>query len=52
MLTSSQWVEQAGASTVFGIQAGITIAASLIVVFLQLFGKRIRQAQGAMVFLN
>lgn len=44
------WVQQAGAATVFGIQAGITIAASLIVVFLQIFGKRLRTAQGPMVF--
>jgi len=44
------WVTQAGAATVFGIQAGITIAASLIIVFLQVFGKRLRKAQGSMVF--
>lgn len=44
------WVQSAGAATVFGIQAGITVAALLIIVFLQLFGKRVRAAQGAMVF--
>lgn len=44
------WVQGAGAAKVFGIQAGITVAAALIVVFLQLFGKRVRKRQGAMVF--
>ena len=44
------WVLQAGAIKVFGIQAGITVAAMLIIVFLQVFGKRIRRAQGTMTF--
>lgn len=46
------WVQSAGAAKVFGIQSGVTIAAVLIIVFLQLFGKRLRKAQGAMVFLH
>ena len=46
------WVQTAGAAKVFGIQAGITIAAALIIIFLQIFGKRLRKAQGAMVFLQ
>lgn len=44
------WVQSAGAATVFGIQAGITVGASLIIIFLQVFGKRLRKAQGPMVF--
>lgn len=45
-----EWVERSGLEKVFGAQTAITVAASLIVVFLQLFGKRIRQMQGQMNF--
>ena len=44
------WVQKIGPAKVFGIQAGVTVGAALIVVFLQVFGKRLRQAQGRMVF--
>lgn len=46
------WVQSTGAAKVFGIQAGITVAALFIIIFLQVFGKRLRKAQGAMVFLH
>ena len=42
------WVERAGTAKVFGIQTGITVAAAIIPLLLQLFGKKIRQAQGRM----
>jgi MFS family permease len=45
-----EWVLSAGPAKAFGAQAGITIASMLILVFLQLFGKRIRRIQGRMVF--
>lgn len=44
------WVLSAGAAEPLGIQAGITWAAALIPVALQMFGKRLRQAQGPMKF--
>jgi len=44
------WVTSAGPSKAFGAQAGITIASMAILAFLQLYGKRIRQMQGRMVF--
>ena len=44
------WVQKKGPAKVFGIQAGITVGAVLIIVVLQVFGKRLRQAQGKMVF--
>ncbi|KAK4888847.1 hypothetical protein LTR27_012308 [Elasticomyces elasticus] len=46
------WVTKTGAARVFGVQAGTIAAAVLILVFLQIFGKRLRKAQGAMVFLS
>ncbi|KAK5125645.1 hypothetical protein LTR85_011919 [Meristemomyces frigidus] len=45
-----EWVTSAGAAKAFGAQAGITIASMLILVVLQLFGKKIRKAQGRMIF--
>lgn len=42
------WVERAGAIKALGAQAGITWGAVIIVIFLQIFGKRIRRAQGRM----
>ncbi|KAK4542162.1 hypothetical protein LTR36_007009 [Oleoguttula mirabilis] len=45
-----EWVTSAGAARAFGAQGGITIASMLILVVLQLFGKRIRKVQGRMVF--
>ena len=44
------WVTKSGTSEVLGIQAGITWAAMVIPLVLQLFGKRIRQFQGPMRF--
>ncbi len=44
------WVAAAGPAKAFGIQAAITFASLAIIIFLQLFGKRIRQWQGRMVF--
>ncbi|TKA82817.1 hypothetical protein B0A55_01070 [Friedmanniomyces simplex] len=46
------WVTKTGAARVFGVQAGTISAAALILVFLQIFGKRIRKAQRGMVFLS
>lgn len=44
------WVQNAGAGTVFGIQAGITVGASLIIILLQVFRKHLRITRGPMVF--
>ncbi|KAI9710563.1 MAG: hypothetical protein M1820_002699 [Bogoriella megaspora] len=44
------WVEKIGSAKAMGIQTAITGAAALIIVFLQIYGKRIRIAQGRMVF--
>ncbi|KAF2163170.1 hypothetical protein M409DRAFT_57831 [Zasmidium cellare ATCC 36951] len=46
------WVAGTGAAKVFGVQTGITAAAMLIPLFLQLFGKKLRQLQGPMRFLG
>ncbi|KAI9691534.1 MAG: hypothetical protein M1822_007605 [Bathelium mastoideum] len=40
------WVGQIGAAKVLGIQTAITGAAAFLIAFLQVYGKRIRQAQG------
>lgn len=45
-----EWVLSAGPARAFGAQAGITVASMVILVVLQLFGKRIRHVQGRMVF--
>ena len=44
------WVARVGAAKALGTQTGITWAALSLVIFLQVFGKRLRQAQGPMVF--
>lgn len=45
-----EWVLSAGPVRAFGAQAGVTVASMIILVVLQLFGKRIRHVQGTMVF--
>ena len=45
-----EWVAQLGPAKVFGIQAAITFASLFLIVFLQLYGKRMRQWQGGMLF--
>lgn len=45
-----EWVTKAGAATAFGAQAGITAASVVILITLQLFGRKFRGAQGRMVF--
>ncbi|KAI4097713.1 MAG: hypothetical protein LQ339_006692 [Xanthoria mediterranea] len=44
------WVKQDGLVNAFGAQTGITAAAALIVLFLGMYGKRIRLWQGRMKF--
>ncbi|KAK4495346.1 hypothetical protein PRZ48_013677 [Zasmidium cellare] len=44
------WVTGSDAAKVLGVQTGITAAAMLIPLFLQVFGKRVRQFQGPMRF--
>lgn len=44
------WVTKDGLVNAFGAQTGITAAAGLIVLFLGVFGKRIRMRQGHMRF--
>ena len=44
------WVQRIGSAKAMGIQTAITVAAALIIVFLQIYGQRIRAAQGRMVF--
>ena len=44
------WVLKSGPLAALGAQTGITGAASLIILVLGLFGKRIRKAQGRMEF--
>jgi len=41
------WVQEIGAAKVLGIQAAITFAASFVIIFLQVYGRRIRQWQEA-----
>jgi len=41
-----EWVTQSGPAKVLGIQATITFASLFLIVFLQLYGKRMRQWQG------
>lgn len=43
-----EWVDQAGPKAVFGIQAGITAGSMLIILFLQVFGQKLRAFQGPM----
>ena len=44
------WITRVGLVKAFGAQAGITAASGLIIMFLGLYGKRIRRAQGHMKF--
>lgn len=44
------WVLKDGPAKVFGIQAAVVLGATLIVAVLQIFGKKLRQAQGRMIF--
>ena len=44
------WVTRIGASRAFGIQAAITFASIVLIIFLQVLGKRVRNYQGRMVF--
>ena len=39
------WVQKIGPAKVLGIQAAITFAASFVIIFLQVYGRRIRQWQ-------
>ena len=45
-----EWVTSKGPVKAFGTQAGVTIASMLILVFLQMYGKRLRKWQGRMIF--
>lgn len=45
-----EWVQRSGLEKVFGVQTAISFASILIVLFLQIYGKRIRQMQGRMNF--
>ena len=45
-----KWVEKEGAINALGAQTGITAAAGLIILFLGMYGKKIRAAQGHMKF--
>ena len=44
------WATKDGPAKALGIQAAIVIGAMVIILVLQLFGKRLRQAQGPMLF--
>ena len=44
------WVEKDGEVNAFGAQTGITAAAGFIILFLGLYGKKIRKRQGHMKF--
>ena len=44
------WVGKAGPLRALAAQAGITVAAALLVLVLGVSGKRLRRAQGKMVF--
>ena len=45
-----EWVTKAGPPDAFGIQAGITKGPILLIVFLQVYRKRLGRMQGRMVF--
>ncbi|KAK0770353.1 hypothetical protein LTR75_017932 [Friedmanniomyces endolithicus] len=45
-----EWVTNAGPAIAFGAQAGITGASIIILIILQLYGKKLRKWQGRMVF--
>ncbi|KAI9713803.1 MAG: hypothetical protein M1820_000533 [Bogoriella megaspora] len=42
------WVQSIGVAKVFGTQTALTGAAAFLILFLQLYGKKIRTAQGKM----
>lgn len=42
------WVLKVGAAKALGTQAGVTFAALILIIFLQIFGKKLRQWQGPM----
>lgn len=44
------WVNGMGPAKALGIQAAITFASVFFMVFLQVYGKRLRRVQGRMVF--
>lgn len=44
------WLAREGPGRVYGIQASVVVAAAGVVLFLQLFGQRIRAAQGPVYF--
>ena len=44
------WVAKVGPVRALGTQAGIAVAAALLVLVLGVYGKRLRRAQGKMVF--
>lgn len=44
------WVTRLGPAKALGIQAAITFASVFCMIFLQVYGKRLRQWQGRMVF--
>lgn len=44
------WATKAGTQTEYGIQSAIMAAAFLVIVFLQFFGHKLRQAQGPLKF--
>ena len=45
-----EWVTRIGVAKALGIQAAITFASIFLIVFLQLYGKNLRQRQGRMTF--
>ncbi|KAJ5226038.1 MFS transporter [Penicillium chermesinum] len=45
-----EWVQSVGAARALGIQAAITVASLFLMMVLQVYGKRLRQWQGRMVF--
>lgn len=47
-----EWVLEMGPARALGTQAGITVASIILIVLLQLFGRKLRKWQGRMVFLK
>ncbi len=45
-----EWVTRMGPAKALGIQAAVTFGSLFFMVFLQMYGKRMRQWQGRMVF--
>ena len=44
------WVNRIGPAKALGIQAGVTVGSLFFVAFLQVYGQRLRQWQGRMMF--